>query len=234
MGFFFKKKHRKRFTTNDTSQFGLSSQRITPNYSEINTILLAITLIAFFILQFSGVIDANNYLLNTQEVVNFNFTTAFTSLFFHVGILHFLTNLVALYIFSKKVEKEIGIGTIFLFILGGVIANIIVSIHAGIIGEHYLSVGASAGIASLIFFVIIARPISLLTPLAWGIILFDILNLSNQNTNTNHAVHVTGYLAAFILMSLLNFRNKRYIYYSIGFNLIGIVLLYVFLSIYYF
>ncbi|MFP4401894.1 MAG: rhomboid family intramembrane serine protease [Candidatus Nanoarchaeia archaeon] len=216
------------------SSQGRFSQYRRESTSQFYTILLCITLSLFFILQFTGVVDANQYLLNTQEVVNFNLLTTFTSLFFHVGALHFISNIIALYIFSRKVEQEVGVGTLFLFIIGGIIANGIVSIHAGIIGEHYLSVGASAGIAPLIFFVIIAKPISLLTPLAWFIILFDILNLSNQNTTTNHAVHVTGYLAAFILMSILNFKNKRYIYYSIGFNLVGLILLYIGLTMYYF
>lgn len=191
------------------------------------TILLIITLIILYIAQLVGYIPLEKVILDTQKIIEFNIITAFTSLFFHANILHLISNLVAIFIFSRKVEQEIGIGTLFLFIMGGILANIIASLFAAfIVGEHYLSVGASAGAASLIFFTIIARPLSLLTPLAWFLILVDILNITNQNTTTNHAVHVTGYIASLILISILNFKNKKYVYYSILFNLLGLIGLY--------
>ncbi|MCH8520257.1 MAG: rhomboid family intramembrane serine protease [Nanoarchaeota archaeon] len=197
------------------------------------TILLISTLIILYIAQLLGHIPFEKVVLDTQKIIEFNIISAFTSLFFHANFLHLLSNVIAILIFSRKVEHEIGVGTIFLFIIGGIIANIIASFYAAfIVGEHYLSIGASAGAAPLIFFTIIARPLSLLTPIAWFLILIDILNLTNQNTTTNHAVHVTGYIASLLLISIINFRNKRYVYYSIGFNLLGLIGLYFGLSYY--
>ena len=191
------------------------------------TILLIVTLVSLYIAQILGYIPLDKVVLDTQKIIEFNVITAFTSLFFHANTLHLISNLIAILIFSRKVEDEIGIGTLFLFIVGGVLANIIASLFAAfVIGEHYLSVGASAGAACLIFFTIIARPLSLLTPIAWFLILVDILNITNQNTTTNHAVHVTGYIASLLLISILNFRNKKYVYYSIIFNLLGLIGLY--------
>ena len=196
------------------------------------TILLIFVLVIAFILQTIGVIDSQLVVLDTQKIVEFDIITAFTSLFFHAGIYHLLFNIVALYFFSKYVERELGVGTIFLFIIGGMIANITVSIYAGIINDHYLSIGASSGIATLIFFTIIAKPLTWLTPFAWFSIIIDILNFSNYESQTNHAVHVTGYISALILMSLFNFKNKKYIYYSILFNLAGLIALYIGFFIY--
>ena len=197
------------------------------------TILLALILIICYILQILGIVSIEQVALNTQKVFEFNLISAFTSLFFHANLLHIFFNLLALIIFSRKVEQEIGIGTIFLFIFGGILANVIASLYTGfIVQEHYLSIGASAGIASLIFFTIIARPLSLLTPFAWFIILVDILNITNQNTTTNHAVHVTGYIASLLLISIINFRNKRFVYRSILFNLLGLIGLYFGLTYY--
>lgn len=190
------------------------------------TILLMLVLIVSFVFQIVGVVNSESIVLNTQKVVEFNLITAFTSLFFHAGIYHLLFNLLVLYFFSRYVERELGIGTIFLFIIGGIIANIFVSVYAGIINDHYLSIGASSGIATLIFFTIIAKPLTWLTPFAWFSIIIDVLNFSNYETQTNHAVHVTGYIAALLLMSLFNFKNKKYIYYSIIFNLLGLLALY--------
>ncbi|MFT4244517.1 MAG: rhomboid family intramembrane serine protease [Candidatus Woesearchaeota archaeon] len=208
-----------------------------PNLSFIRTMpytmLLTLTLIICYILQLLGIISIEQVALNTQKIFEFNLISAFTSLFFHASSLHISFNILALIIFSRKVEQEIGIGTVFLFIFGGILANIIVSLYTGIIAEeHYLSIGASAGIASLIFFTIIARPLSLLTPFAWFIILIDILNITNQNTTTNHAVHVTGYIASLLLISIINFRNKKFVYRSILFNFLGLIGLYFGLTYY--
>ena len=92
------------------------------------TILLMLVLIVLFVFQVVGVINSQLVVLDTQKIVEFNLTTAFTSLFFHAGVYHLLFNLIALYFFSRYVEKELGVGTIFLFIIGGMIANILVSI----------------------------------------------------------------------------------------------------------
>lgn len=190
------------------------------------TLILIVTLIVLFIFQVIGIVDSQSIVLNTQSVVDFQLSSAFTSLFFHSGPLHLFFNVLVLYFFSRYVEREIGVGTIFLFLAGGFFANILASFYAQIISDHYLSIGASSGIASLIFFTIIAKPFTWLTPLAWASILIDILNFSNYETQTNHAVHVTGYIAALLLMSFFNFKNKKYVYYSILFNLIGLLSLY--------
>lgn len=198
------------------------------------TLILCLVLIVCFILQFiTNTVNINDVVLDTQEVVNFNFISTFTSLFFHVSFTHFFFNLVALFIFSRKGESELHSGVILLFVLGGILANVIASFYAGFLDSHYIGVGASAAVAPLIFFTILAKPISLLTPFAWFIILYDIVNLSNLNTTTNHTVHVTGYIATLLLITILRFRSKQYIYHSIAFNLIGLIALYYGLSYYY-
>ena len=183
------------------------------------TILLVLLLVGCYILQVLDVIPIEYVVMNTQEVFDLNIFGAFISLFFHANTIHFVLNLVALFLFSKKAEEELGIATPILFILGGALANVVAAFYAGFFSEHYLSVGASAGIAPLIFLTLLTRPFTYLTPFAYFIILFDIFNLSNQNTNVNHAVHVIGYLTSFILIAFISFKNKKMIYLSILFNL---------------
>ncbi len=190
------------------------------------TILLCLAIIGCFILQFTGIIDTESMILDTKQVVQLEVLNAFLSLFFHASFLHFILNLVALFIFSKKAEEHIGVAALFLFVLGGALANIIASFYAQFIGAHYLAIGASSGIAPLIFISIIYTPFTLSTLFGYFIILFDIFNLTNQNTNVNHSVHFIGYLSSFILMAFISFKPQKNIYFSLAFHITIMAILY--------
>lgn len=194
--------------------------------SKSYTILLCLLLIGCFILQFLEMVSTNNMILDTQKIVQFEILTAFTSLFFHASAIHFALNLIALFIFSKKAEEHIGVAVLFLFVLGGALANVIASFYAEFTNSHYLSIGASSGIAPLIFISIIYTPFTLSTIFGYFIILFDIFNLSNQNTNVNHSVHFIGYLSSFILMAFISFKPQKNIYFSLVFHIVILAVLY--------
>ena len=197
------------------------------------TTILCLLLIAGFFLQLLNIIPLELVILDTQKVSSFTLTTAFTSLFFHASLLHFILNLIALFLFSRKVEEELGAGVLLLFIGMGTLANIVASFYAGFTNSHYLSIGASAGIAPLLFMAIIAKPFSLLTPFAYFIILFDLFNLTNQNTQVNHLVHFIGYLTSFIVIGIIGFKRKKMIYISIFFNLAMLTIIYIALEFYF-
>lgn len=201
--------------------------------SYIGTVILCVLLILGFIIQIFDLIPQKFIVLSTQDIINFNITAAFTSLFFHNSIPHFLINLIALYYFGRKAEERIkSISVIVIFILGGAFANCMAAIYAEFISAHYLALGASAGIAPLLFAAIITHPFTLLTPIAYAIILYDIFNLNNENTTVNHEVHLIGYLTSFLIVLIFTFRNKKMIYLSILMHAIILAALYFILQNY--
>lgn len=229
----FKKKSKSNFnfSSNFSSNKKFNSNSFLSNGSNLNssypyTILLCLALIGCFILQLLDIINTDLMVLDTSQIIQFQITNAFLSLFFHASALHFALNLTALFIFSRKAEQHIGVAVLFLFVLGGALANVIASFYAQFIDAHYLAIGASAGIAPLLFISIIYTPFTLSTLFGYFIILFDIFNLTNQNTNVNHSVHFIGYLSSFILMAFISFKPQKNIYFSLVFHITILAILY--------
>lgn len=220
----FKSNNKNTYFSNPKYLSYLSSHK---NSSYPYTILLCFLLIGGFVLQFLDIIPTELLLLDTSQIIQFNMLGAFISLFFHASALHFILNLIALFVFCKKAEEHLGVVVVFLFVLGGALANVIASFYAQFVNAHYLSIGASAGIAPLLFISIIYTPLSISTFFGYFIILFDIFNLSNQNTQVNHSVHFIGYISSFILMAFISFKSKKSIYFSLflHFTVMGILYL---------
>jgi membrane associated rhomboid family serine protease len=151
--------------------------------------------------------------------------------FIHADWNHLIFNMFALYMFGNNVEGT-GIGTKFVILyLTGIIVASLPSFLNNRNNSYYRSLGASGGVASLIFFVIYYFPWSrigiIFLPFSIPSILFGVLYLAYEAYmakrgmgNVNHNAHIFGAIYglvfAFLIdpthgMSLLNnLMNPRF------------------------
>lgn len=189
--------------------------------------LIFMYFVQFFVI---GVENLEYFMLNTKDLFSGIYHTVFTALFFHVDIFHIFFNLIALFLFSRHVEKHFGGWTILIFLICGTIANIISSIIAYTLGDIYYSIGASSGIAALVILALLLEPLSITTILGWIFIFLDIIGLSNQQSSTNHLAHIGGYLSLFFLIFFLEYKNRKKIYLGFLINLFLLIILYLILE----
>lgn len=203
------------------------------------TSFLSMLLILTFIVQFTY-INFNQGLLeslmtNPLHFQGGNFHSVFTSVFLHGDIFHLLSNLIALTIFGRIVEKHLDKHILWIFVLSGILSNIISNSIAYFQEDIFFSLGASGAIAGLIILGILLSPLSLTTILViplpifiigWGLIALDIIGLTNPG-KINHFAHLGGYLALLMIYFLLglSYRKKLLTGFLINLGLIFLIYL---------
>jgi membrane associated rhomboid family serine protease len=170
------------------------------------------------------------------DLFSLKFYTFITSIFIHADILHISSNCLALLIFGRIVEKHFKKNLILLFLVCGVIANIISAlINLYITQDLYYSLGASGAIAGLIMFAIVLEPWAFTSlfvlPLpifiiGWLLIWLDLSQITQPST-INHFAHLGGYLSLLLLFLFLEHRQKKKVLGGIMLN-IGLLLLLLF------
>lgn len=205
----------------------LEKEQLRHNSSIIHTYILIAILIAMYCYQFFILGDGvASYITHTQDIFNGTFYTLFTALFFHSGIVHLAGNLLGLFLFGRIVEKHVGFKLYFIFLMGGVLANLISNIVATFLGQSYASLGASSGIASIIIFAMLLEPFRFTTLLGWFLISLDVSGVQNPQSQTNHLAHLAGYFSLLVLYFFIEKHHKKKVISGIIINGAIIVLVY--------
>lgn len=151
--------------------------------------------------------------------------TIFTSMFMHGGWLHFLGNMLYLWIFSDNIEDKLGKKKFILFyFLAGIVAAI--TQYFGDTNSFIPMIGASGAIAGvlgayiyffprakilviipLFIFFFTSRLSALIVLGFWFLIQFINLSLSNESSNVAWLAHIGGFLFGLIYASL--FKEKK-------------------------
>ncbi len=201
------------------------------------TAFLILLLVFMFVLE---LVFLNSYMKNLEVhtahlITGVNYYSTFTSIFLHANLIHLLTNLLALLIFGRQVEKNMGFKVILIFVFSGIIANVVSNIIAYNLGYDYYSLGASGAIAGLIIFAILLEPFALTSVfiipipifiIGWFLIFLDVVGLFNDS-QTNHLAHLGGYLALLVLFFFLEFKYREKIMKGFYINLAMIVMFFV-------
>ena len=176
----------------------------------------------------------SNLMVHPKHIFEGNYYSVVTSIFFHADIVHLLSNSLALLIFGRIVEKQLGAKMIGIFLASGIIANIVSNVISIVLDDLFFSLGASGAIAGLIIFAIMVEPFAFtsvfLIPLpifivGWGLIALDIIGLTNPS-NVNNFAHLGGYSALLIIFFFLEYRHKDKIITGFMINLALLVLFY--------
>ena len=208
----------------------------TRRKSILRFIIIIICSIVFFI-QLNG---DNYYLINfygykpaSLTTTDYQFDTfnpiltIFTSMFMHGGWLHFLGNMLYLWIFSDNIEDALGKKKFIIFyLLSGIAAALFQSI--GDLDSNIPMIGASGAIAGvlgayiylypkakilvivplLIFFFSVRLPAIIVLGF-WFFIQFINVIIGDQNSNVAWMAHIGGFVFGLIYCVLFTNKNKK-------------------------
>jgi membrane associated rhomboid family serine protease len=189
----------------------------------------------FFIVQIIF-LNQNQNLLNSlishpTHIFSIQIYTLITSLFFHGSLFHIISNSIVLLFFGRIVEKYLKGKVLFVFLIGGFVANLISNLISYFSNDLFYSLGASSGIASLIIFSIFLNPFFLILGIpvfiiGWILIGLDLIGLTNPS-QTNNLAHISGYFSLFFLIIFLDKDHKSKIKFGILINVILLSLFFV-------
>jgi len=188
------------------------------------TIALIIINIGMFIASMFMNKNVLDGLINqSTDLFSTHIYTIITAGFLHASIGHLLGNMLALLIFGRVVERELGEGKTLLIYFGALIISGIFSslIYMFILDENIAAVGASGAVMGLVSAAALLKPwyitFEALIPLpimvvSWLTIFLDITGVLNHTTDgIGHFAHLGGYLSIAVLVFLLEQSRREQI-----------------------
>lgn len=176
-------------------------------------------IITNFIFSYRGFKDYSfftRYKFQVEQVMVYkDYKRLFTSGFLHVGWMHLIFSMLALYFFSSGLVSYLGVGEFILIYVAGILGGNLFSLLIHKNDSFYSSVGASGAVFSIMFSSIALFPgmriglffLPLSLP-AWlfglGYLLFSIYAIRSRSDNIGHDAHVGGGLTGMLLAVLLH------------------------------
>jgi membrane associated rhomboid family serine protease len=179
----------------------------------------------------------NSLINNSKDLFSTHAYTIITSGFLHASIGHLLGNMLALLIFGRVVERELGEAKTLLIYLGALILSGVFSslIYTFILNKSVASVGASGAIMGLVSTAALLKPwyitFELLLPMpimvvSWLMVFLDITGVLNPTADgIGHFAHIGGYISIGILVFLLERDRREQIRNGFITNLISIIVI---------
>ncbi|WP_018615350.1 rhomboid family protein [Segetibacter koreensis] len=176
-------------------------------------------IITNFLFSYRGFKDHSFFLKYNFEVeqllVYKDYKRFFTSGFLHVGWMHLIFNMLALYLLSPTVEAYLGSAEYILIYVAGLLGGNLFSLLIHKHDSTYSSVGASGAVFSIIFSSIALFPgmrIGLFfLPISlpgWlfglGYVIFSIYGIRSRSDNIGHDAHLGGGLTGMLVTILLH------------------------------
>lgn len=195
--------------------------RWTSNWAPVNTILIIINVVAFFIMEFVGDTDDVYFMLDAGAsympyvIEHHEYWRLFTCMFMHFGIQHLVNNMVVLWFLGDNLERAMGKVKYLITYLGsGFLANIICILIEYRQDSNAVSAGASGAIfavtGGLIYVLAYHRghyeDLSL-----QRIIVYVAMNiyLGLQDSHTDNAAHIAGLVCGFVITMILYREPKK-------------------------
>ncbi len=145
------------------------------------------------------------YSFNVEKVLVYKqYYRLITSGFLHVGWMHLIWNMIALYAFSGSIETYLGPVQFLLIYFASMIAGDLLSLFIHRHHGDFSSVGASAAVNGIIFAAIAIFPgMKIFFIPAWiyglGYVLFSIYGIRSRNNNVGHEAHLGGALVGMLI-----------------------------------
>ncbi|MWV43794.1 rhomboid family intramembrane serine protease [Paenibacillus sp. HJL G12] len=184
-------------------------------YYPITTILFVANIIMFIVVSFNGGSSNNDTLVRFGALTNVDGYNEWwryvTSMFLHGGFSHLLFNDFAILVFAPPLERLLGAWRYaLLYLLSGVIGNILSVAHYNRIGETLLTIGASGAIygvyGAFLYIALLQRngmdDSSRKTVYAL-LIVGVIFSMVSPGMNINWMAHLGGLVGGFFIYGLM-------------------------------
>lgn len=194
------------------------------NITPVNTVIIAINIIVFIILEFMG--DTENawfmYEHGASEataVIEYHeYWRLITCMFLHFGIRHLVNNMIVLAFIGDNLERAVGkIRYLIIYFGSGFLSSAASAFVAWKLGKDSISAGASGaifGVVGALIYVLIAHRGVYEDLSLQRVILFALLSiyLGFQNGHTDNVAHLAGIISGLILCVIVyvNKSDKRY------------------------
>ncbi len=200
------------------------------------TLILANIIVFFasiFFMNDAGITKFINY---PQDLLDFRFYTLITAGFFHANLLHLFSNMAALFIFGRVVERRLGFGKTLTVYFGALVISSLISsfIHLVILKDNIGGLGASGAIMGLVATAILLDPFylnySLIIPipimiLGWTAIYADISGILNPiEDGIGHFAHIGGFISIALLMYFFGTEEKTKMKWGMIINILTLIL----------
>lgn len=160
------------------------------------------------------------FIWSPSDLFSGQFVALLGSLFMHADVLHLVSNMIALFIFGRVVEKHFHVSKTALIYFGsGLIAHIFTTIIYLIQSQNIGGLGASGAIMGLVSTAILIKPFYIsfnaLVPLpimvlGWLAIIADVTGImSAANDGIGHLAHLGGFLAIACIVFFLDKKEKE-------------------------
>lgn len=181
----------------------------------ITLVLLIINLIVFMIVEKAGGSTSPSILIEygakyNPAIIEGEWWRIITSMFLHIGMLHLIMNMFALYYVGSVVERIFGsIRFIVIYFLSGIIGGL-----TSFALNPQIAAGASGAIfglfGALLFFGVNYRKVFFKT-MGWNVIFVICFNILFGFTisQIDNGAHIGGLLGGFMAASIVQFPNKK-------------------------
>jgi membrane associated rhomboid family serine protease len=197
--------------------------------------MIIINIIIFIVALFASNSILDLLIMRPSDLLQLRLWTLITAGFLHANLTHLFGNMIALFIFGRVVEKELGSGKTALIYFGALIISSLFSslIHLFWLGNNTAGIGASGALMGLIATAILLKPFyltyELIFPLpimvvGWLAILADITGVLNPiEDGIGHFAHIGGFISIAILCFLLGIDEKEKLKKGLYINIASLV-----------
>lgn len=187
---------------------------------QVTAVLAAVNVVVFLVLSMQGMTEDALFMLNHGAeyvpwiVERGEYYRLFTSMFLHFGFDHLMNNMIVLLIVGCQLEAEFGkIKYLFIYLGGGLCANVVSALWDVYTGEYAVSAGASGAVFALIgalFYVVLRNRGRIAGNIGRRMAFMVILMLyyGFSSSGVDNAAHVGGLLSGFVL-SVFLYRKRK-------------------------
>lgn len=188
----------------------------------VTSLLVIINILIFLAMEFTGGTENLTHMVKfgasyaPKIIENREYYRIFTSMFLHFGMTHLANNMLILFVLGGKLERSIGkIRFLIIYILGGLLGNILSLVLEVAHKEYNVSAGASgavfAVIGALVFLVIRRRgqveDLSRRQILTMAVFA---LYFGFTSSGVDNAAHVGGLLGGILISLCFPYSWKKY------------------------
>ena len=153
--------------------------------------------------------------VSLSYVMQGEFYRLLTAVFLHGSVDHYFSNMLLLYFLGDILERRVGrIWFLLMYLLTGVLGNVLSCFHEYITGTYYISYGASGavfGLIGMLFYLVIRRDekIKISMPAMLFMVAYCVYS-SFVGEQVNVAAHLGGLLSGMLLMFVFCLRRKSH------------------------